>query len=287
MARIRNIKPDFWTDEKLVELETWERLLFIGLWNFADDEGYMAYSPKRIKMQVFPGDSLEVSRGIQSLISIGAVRIFDSELGPVLHITNWSKHQKVSNPSKSKYSSIRLVPQGQKPQEPQKHADPTPDPLEDYRNSTEDSGELCKEREGEWGREGELKDLSEPAGSNETARRFAYPSEFMEFWTAYPRKDAKRAALTAWQKARKTTSNQELIDGAARFAADPNRDPAFTPLPASWLNAGRWEDGPLPPRYGAVVNKSEERMRANLISLQGWQNGAPAIDPFEQKALGQ
>ena len=62
MARIRNIKPDFWTDEKLVELETWERLLFIGLWNFADDEGFMPYSPKRIKMQIFPGDSLEVSR---------------------------------------------------------------------------------------------------------------------------------------------------------------------------------------------------------------------------------
>ena len=30
MARIRTIKPDFWTDEKVVELSAFARLLFIG-----------------------------------------------------------------------------------------------------------------------------------------------------------------------------------------------------------------------------------------------------------------
>lgn len=152
MARIRNLKPDFWTDEKLVELEPWERLLFIGLWNFADDQGYMPFSPKRIKMQVFPADSLEVSRGLQSLISIGALTLYDSESGQVLHITNWHKHQKVSNPSKSKYDDMDLTPARQKPR---KQAEVAPENTEDYLNPLEDSGGLHKEREGGRGMERE------------------------------------------------------------------------------------------------------------------------------------
>ena len=32
MPRIRTIKPEFWTDEKIIELSLPARLLFIGLW---------------------------------------------------------------------------------------------------------------------------------------------------------------------------------------------------------------------------------------------------------------
>ena len=45
----------------MVELSFPARLLFIGLWNFADDEGRLVYSPKRLKMQIFPADDLDVS----------------------------------------------------------------------------------------------------------------------------------------------------------------------------------------------------------------------------------
>ena len=39
MARIRTIKPEFWIDDVIVELPFETRLLFIGIWNFADDAG--------------------------------------------------------------------------------------------------------------------------------------------------------------------------------------------------------------------------------------------------------
>jgi len=225
VARIRNIKPDFWTDEKLVELETWERLLFIGLWNFADDEGYMPYSPKRIKMQVFPGDSLEVSRGVQSLISIGAVELFDSEFGQVLHVSKWSKHQKVSNPSKSKYSSVDLTPLDGKPR---KQAVPEQETLEDSMNGTEVSRGLRKEREGE--REVK-KDLS------------SKPDEFDQWYSRYPKKEAKEAARKAFVKARKTVALPDLLEGVDRYVeATKDKDRNFIALPATWLNAGRWAD---------------------------------------------
>lgn len=225
MARIRNIKPDFWTDEKLVELETWERLLFIGLWNFADDEGYMPYSPKRIKMQVFPGDSLEVSRGVQSLISIGAVELFDSEYGQVLHVSKWSKHQKVSNPSKSKYSTVDLAPLDGKPR---KQAVPEQETLEVPLNGTEDSRELRKERERE---RGVIKDLS------------SKPDEFDQWYSRYPKKEAKEAARKAFVKARKSVDLKALIEGADKYAAAmKDKDRQYVALPATWLNAGRWAD---------------------------------------------
>lgn len=52
MARIRTVKPEFWTDEKIVECSIPARLLFIGLFNFADDKGCLERSPKRIKIVV-------------------------------------------------------------------------------------------------------------------------------------------------------------------------------------------------------------------------------------------
>lgn len=110
MPRIRNIKPDFWTDEKLVELSPWARLLFVGLWNFADDEGYMPYSPRKIKMQVFPADALEISVLLNALLKARLIELFDSEEGRVLHISHWDRHQKVSNPTASKIARFDLVP---------------------------------------------------------------------------------------------------------------------------------------------------------------------------------
>ncbi|STV36571.1 primosomal protein I [Klebsiella pneumoniae] len=48
MARIRTVKPEFWTDEKVVECSIPARLLFIGLFNFANDNGMPERSPKTV-----------------------------------------------------------------------------------------------------------------------------------------------------------------------------------------------------------------------------------------------
>lgn len=225
MARIRNIKPDFWTDEKLVELDPWERLLFIGIWNFVDDEGFMPYSPKRIKMQIFPGDSLEVSRGLQNLISIGALTLFDSEMGKVIKVTNWMKHQRVSNPSPSKYRGVELSTQEE---EPRDYADFALESTETSANGTEDYVTVHTEREGEGGMK---KDLS------------SKPDEFDQWYARYPKKEAKDAARKAFPKARKKASLQELLDGLDRYVtAVKGKDREFIALPATWLNAGRWQD---------------------------------------------
>ncbi|MDR5730702.1 MAG: HNH endonuclease [Terriglobia bacterium] len=102
MARIRTIKPEFWTDEKIVALPFHARLLFIGLWNFADDTGALDCSPDRISMQVFPGDpDVDVSALIDLLDIAGLLEIWRAESGDrAIRIINWAKHQKIDNPSK-------------------------------------------------------------------------------------------------------------------------------------------------------------------------------------------
>lgn len=60
MARARNIKPGFFTNERLATLPFEARLLFEGLWLLADHEGRLEDRPGRIKGEIFPHDNLDV-----------------------------------------------------------------------------------------------------------------------------------------------------------------------------------------------------------------------------------
>lgn len=77
----------------------------------------------------------------------------------------------------------------------------------------------------------------------------ALESAFKSFYLVYPRKVGKQAALKAFVKAAKQSRPEVIVAGAKRFADDPNLpDKQYIPYPASWLNAGRWDDEPLPAR---------------------------------------
>ena len=108
MARIRTVKPEFWTDEKVVECSISARLLFIGLFNFADDKGCLERSPKRIKMQVFPADTIDCEPLIMELIAHGLLTEYSVNGSHYLQIPGFLKHQKINRPSNS---NIPLPPQ--------------------------------------------------------------------------------------------------------------------------------------------------------------------------------
>jgi 5-methylcytosine-specific restriction endonuclease McrA len=107
MARIRTIKPEFWTDEKVVSIPFEARLLFIGLWNFCDDAGALPDSPERIRMQVFPSDpEVRVANLLDLLLTIGLLDrwVCEADSSYVLTIRNWDRHQKIDNPSKKAWT---------------------------------------------------------------------------------------------------------------------------------------------------------------------------------------
>ncbi|MFC5427608.1 hypothetical protein ACFPTO_02095 [Paraburkholderia denitrificans] len=101
MARIRTIKPDFWTDEKVVELSMPARLMVLGSLNFSDDNGNLDRSPKKLKMQVFPADAIDCEPLIQEVIAQGMLIEYSVSGKTYLHIKGFRKHQVINRPSKS------------------------------------------------------------------------------------------------------------------------------------------------------------------------------------------
>ena len=69
---------------------------------------------------------------------------------------------------------------------------------------------------------------------------------FIDFWTVWPRKESKKAAAAAWERAAKRDAPATIYDAAVAYAKNPHR-PArqFIPHAATWLNGDRWND-PLP-----------------------------------------
>lgn len=68
---------------------------------------------------------------------------------------------------------------------------------------------------------------------------------FAQFWSAYPRRVAKKSA---WKALERVHRNQEvefevLIAAVKNFARSvAGNDPQYIPHPATWVNQGRWDD---------------------------------------------
>lgn len=90
MAKIRGIKPEFWTDEDVVELSIPARLLFIGMWNFACDNGHLDDKPRQIKMRILPADDVDIDALLDELEQ--ADRIVRD--GTIITIPKFTQHQK-------------------------------------------------------------------------------------------------------------------------------------------------------------------------------------------------
>ncbi len=76
---------------------------------------------------------------------------------------------------------------------------------------------------------------------------------FDDFWSVYPRRVGKDAARRAFAKAARSAGADVVVEGARRFAADPNLpEKQFIPHPSTWLARGSWEDEPLPPRVTPI-----------------------------------
>lgn len=90
MAKIRGVKPTYWTDDAIVELSIPARLLFIGLWNFACDNGHVEDKPKQVKMRIFPADDVDVNGLLAELEGQGRIKRADG----YIVIPKFAEHQK-------------------------------------------------------------------------------------------------------------------------------------------------------------------------------------------------
>ena len=94
LSRIRSIKPDFFIDEDIGELSHAARLLFIGLWTLADRCGRLEDRPKRIKIQIFPYDDLDVNPLLNQLAKANFIIRYEVDGQKLISIRNFLKHQR-------------------------------------------------------------------------------------------------------------------------------------------------------------------------------------------------
>lgn len=102
MARIRSIKPEFWTSEQVMSLSRDARLLFIGMWTFCDDNGIHPASALSIKAEVLPGDEInadQVTALIDEMIEQGLVEEYEITGRTFWRVTGWRAHQRIDHPT--------------------------------------------------------------------------------------------------------------------------------------------------------------------------------------------
>lgn len=93
MARARNLKPGFFTNDQLAEIEPLGRLLFAGLWTIADREGRLEDRPRRIKAELLPYDDVDIERLLLALDMHGFIIRYRRGTDAYIQIVNFSKHQ--------------------------------------------------------------------------------------------------------------------------------------------------------------------------------------------------
>jgi hypothetical protein len=76
MPRIRTISPEFWSDEKVMSVSWPARLLFLGIWGFADFKGDLCKSLMELQAMIFPGDNdTKMEEWFVELTMVGLVHL--------------------------------------------------------------------------------------------------------------------------------------------------------------------------------------------------------------------
>jgi hypothetical protein len=234
MARIRTIKPDFWTDGNMVKLSPFARLLYIGIWNFTlCDHGHAADDAMKLKLQVLPMDDVDIDALLKEIMDQGRVtRVIAGDGRTYLHVTRFEDHQKIDPRWKTRCPACAQLDSLIPAETPLSSPEPQ-----------RDSPKLPLGRDGK-GWEGK-KTSSKPAASK----------EFDSFWASYPRKIGKEAAKKAFTKSLTKTTAEKIMSGVEDLRIQvAGKDPQFTPHAATWLNAGRWDDEVAKPQLAIVPN---------------------------------
>lgn len=115
MARKRSIDPNIWDSETLGSLSHSHRLLFIGLFSNADDDGRFKASAKRVRKVVFPYDTLTTDQDVENwlcdLTQCELIHRWKNGKDVYGELPTWHDYQKVRYPSESQLPTYKGEPQ--------------------------------------------------------------------------------------------------------------------------------------------------------------------------------
>ena len=228
MARIRTIKPEFFTSADICELSPIGRLLYISLWCESDREGRLEWKEKTLKLRYFPADNIkDFQQAIEQLKDTNLIEIYEVEGKVYCQIPTFTEHQVVNN--RESDSSI--------PEKPLNYRQNTQEIDASNQESTRESGVKAEGRK--EGKEGKGKEGSQTQGLLE--------SRFEEFYSKYPKKIDKKKSLAAFTKIKPDDLKfKRIMRGLEKQIVWRNTaNGQFVPEwkhPTTWLNGDNWDD---------------------------------------------
>jgi len=103
MARKRQIDPEYPFSDEIASLSINARYFYILSWCYMDDNnGVLPYEPRRLKLQIFPEDEIDVASLIDELIEQKRIFPFKYENKTWLWCPGFLKHQTIHHKSAQK-----------------------------------------------------------------------------------------------------------------------------------------------------------------------------------------
>ena len=106
MARRRMIDPGIWQSESFASLSVLGRLVFIGLFSQADDEGRGRAKPVYIKSTLLPYDEdirvADIDKTLSEIGSKMSVTFYTFAGSQYYSLDKWTVYQRVDKPQQSK-----------------------------------------------------------------------------------------------------------------------------------------------------------------------------------------
>ncbi len=97
MARIRTIKPEFFTSEDICSVTPLARLFYVSLWCEADRMGRLEWRPGTLKLRYMPGDTCSIDQLAEELRGRGLIVLYEVDGKPYAEIPTFAKHQVINN----------------------------------------------------------------------------------------------------------------------------------------------------------------------------------------------
>lgn len=220
MARARNIKPQFFTNDELAEICPLGRLLFIALWTLSDRDGRLEDRPKKIKAEALPYDDADVDAILDALHQRGFIVRYEANGSRFIQVVAFKKHQ---NPHVKEAPSTIPAPDK-----------PGASTVQDTTNtgtSPADSLLLIPDS------------LQHPP----TPRKRGEPADpgFARFWAAWPksaRKVARAECAKRWRNGNLEAQADRIVSWVETMARSEQWQRGFEPAPLTAINQRRWED---------------------------------------------
>ncbi|TFD80695.1 hypothetical protein E3T54_02840 [Cryobacterium sp. Sr8] len=233
MARIRTIKPEFWRSPATAGASPWARLLYIAMWNWADDYGVAEWTPRELLGFAFPNDEHITTAEFQRLCKEVA-RSFQTDFYIVggrryYRIPSWDDHQKTERRANAR----NPLPDDD---------DSTPDQaitgVEEMRGNSLSTQGKTPAGKGKGTGEREQGNRGTGEGSRATEQLF---DEAYEHW---PKRVKRDEALSRFLEACRTQPPEQLALAIADFgdAYAATTTKQYTPALGVWLNQKRWTD---------------------------------------------